>query len=244
MQASYGGPEGLKKLVDACHARGIAVFLDVVYNHLGPEGNYLGKYGPYFTDRYCTPWGYALNFDGAWSDGVREYFSNNPLHWFEHYHLDRLRLDAIHTVYDTGAVSFWELAHGKKRGTGAKAWPSAVLDSGERLEQPQSREDTGGRRLRLYGPVAGRLSSLPVCAALSGGSKILRGLRADGAAGKSLHRWLCAQRRVCRVPQKETRRHLGGCAGRQVCGLHPKPRPGGQPCREPEAVLPGGFRAA
>ncbi|MCC9136085.1 malto-oligosyltrehalose trehalohydrolase [Pontibacter silvestris] len=114
VQASYGGPDSLKKLVDACHTSGIAVFLDVVYNHLGPEGNYFAKYGPYFTDQYCTPWGDALNFDGAWSDGVREYFSNNPLYWFEHYHLDGLRLDAIHTVYDTGAVCFWELTHNKK----------------------------------------------------------------------------------------------------------------------------------
>lgn len=114
VQASYGGPNSFKKLVDACHKRGIAVFLDVVYNHLGPEGNYFGKYGPYFTDKYCTPWGDALNYDGAWSDGVREYFSNNPLYWFEHFHLDGLRLDAIHTVYDTGAICLWELIYNKK----------------------------------------------------------------------------------------------------------------------------------
>ncbi len=111
VQNSYGGPEGLKKLVDACHARGMAVFLDVVYNHQGPEGNYLMQYGPYFTNQYCTPWGDALNFDGEWSDGVREYFSNNPLHWFEHYHIDGLRCDAIHMVFDAGAVHFWELTH-------------------------------------------------------------------------------------------------------------------------------------
>lgn len=106
---SYGGPEGLKKLVDACHSKGIAVFLDLVYNHLGPEGNYFSQYGPYFTDKYCTPWGDALNFDGDWSDGVRDYFSNNALHWFKTYHIDGLRLDAIHMVYDTGAIHFWEL---------------------------------------------------------------------------------------------------------------------------------------
>ncbi|GAA4453721.1 malto-oligosyltrehalose trehalohydrolase [Nibrella saemangeumensis] len=114
VQDSYGGPEGLKKLVDACHQRGIAVFLDVVFNHLGPEGNYLGKFGPYFTDQYCTPWGDALNFDHDWSDGVRDYFSNNALHWFEQYHIDGLRLDAIHTIFDIGAISFWDLLHEKK----------------------------------------------------------------------------------------------------------------------------------
>ncbi|MFT2008044.1 malto-oligosyltrehalose trehalohydrolase [Pontibacter sp. 13R65] len=113
VQQSYGGPDGLKKLVDACHARGIAVFLDVVYNHLGPEGNYFGKFAPYFTDKYSTPWGEAINFDDAWSDGVRDYFSNNPLHWFEHYHIDGLRLDAIHTVFDKKAINFWELTYYK-----------------------------------------------------------------------------------------------------------------------------------
>src|SRR5690606_772996 len=109
VQNTYGGPEGLKKLVDACHRKGIAVFLDVVYNHLGPEGNCFDKFGPYFTDKYKTPWGDAINFDGEWSDGVRDYFSNNPLHWFEHYHLDGLRCDAIHSVFDVGAVNIWEL---------------------------------------------------------------------------------------------------------------------------------------
>ena len=110
VQHSYGGPEGLKKLVDACHSKGIAVFLDVVYNHLGPEGNYFSEYGPYFTKTYTTPWGDALNYDGAWSDGVREFFADTITHWMENYHIDGLRCDAIHTVFDNGAVHFWELA--------------------------------------------------------------------------------------------------------------------------------------
>lgn len=111
VQNSYGGPQGLKKLVDACHQKGIAVFLDVVYNHLGPEGNYFSSFGPYFTNRYCTPWGDAINFDGEWSDGVREYFAGNAVYWFEQFHLDGLRCDAIHAVYDNGAVHFWQLVH-------------------------------------------------------------------------------------------------------------------------------------
>ena len=110
---SYGGPEGLKKLVDACHQKGIAVFLDVVYNHLGPEGNFLSQFGPYFTDKYCTPWGDAFNFDGEWSDGVREYISENPIYWFRNYHIDGLRLDAIHEIYDKGAVTIWQLIQQK-----------------------------------------------------------------------------------------------------------------------------------
>jgi maltooligosyltrehalose trehalohydrolase len=113
VQNSYGGPQGLKKLVDACHQKGMAVWLDVVYNHIGPEGAYLSQYGPYFTTTYCTPWGDAINYDGEWSDGVREYFSNNALYWYLHYHIDGLRCDAVHTVFDNGAVHFWQLTSEK-----------------------------------------------------------------------------------------------------------------------------------
>ncbi|HEY1021688.1 MAG TPA: alpha-amylase family glycosyl hydrolase, partial [Flavisolibacter sp.] len=113
VQDSYGGPEGLKKLVNACHQKGIAVWLDVVYNHIGPEGAYLSPYGPYFTNTYCTPWGDAINFDGEWSDGVRDYFSVNALYWFEQFHIDGLRCDAVHTVFDNGAVHFWQLTSEK-----------------------------------------------------------------------------------------------------------------------------------
>lgn len=108
VQNSYGGATGLKKLVDACHQKGIAVILDVVYNHLGPEGNYFYEFGPYFTKKYCTPWGDAINLDTDWADGVRDFFSDNALYWLEYFHIDGLRLDAIHTVFDSSAVHFWE----------------------------------------------------------------------------------------------------------------------------------------
>lgn len=101
--SAYGGPDGLRALVDAAHRMGIAVVLDVVYNHLGPEGNYLGKCGPYFTDRYRTPWGDALNFDGPGSDEVRRFFIDNALYWLTEFHVDALRLDAIHGICDFGA---------------------------------------------------------------------------------------------------------------------------------------------
>ena len=103
VQNSYGGVDGLKKLVDACHQHSISVILDVVYNHLGPEGNYLWGYGTYFTEKYKTPWGSAVNFDDSYSDGVRDYFVQNVLYWLENYHLDGLRLDAVHAIYDFGA---------------------------------------------------------------------------------------------------------------------------------------------
>lgn len=106
VQNSYGGPEGLKRLVDACHQRGLAVVLDVVYNHLGPEGNYLGDFAPYFTDRYRSPWGQAINFDGAHSDEVRRFFVENALYWVMEFHVDALRIDAVHAILDFSAKPF------------------------------------------------------------------------------------------------------------------------------------------
>ncbi len=106
--APYGGPDGLKALVDAAHSKGMAVLLDVVYNHLGPDGNYLSRFGPYFSDNYSTPWGDAINFDGAGSDEVRDFFTGNAEHWIENYHLDGLRIDAVHAFLDTSAMHFLE----------------------------------------------------------------------------------------------------------------------------------------
>ena len=105
---AYGQPDDLKRLVDACHARGLAVILDVVYNHLGPVGNYLARFGPYFTQRYATPWGQAVNFDGPESDEVRRFFCDNALMWLNDYHFDGLRIDAVHAILDTSAVHFLE----------------------------------------------------------------------------------------------------------------------------------------
>lgn len=107
-QNSYGGPEGFKRLIDACHQRGMAVILDVVYNHLGPEGNYFWGYGHYFTDAYRTPWGSAINFDGPHSDEVRRYFIENALFWITEFRIDALRLDAVHAILDFAATTFLE----------------------------------------------------------------------------------------------------------------------------------------
>lgn len=104
----YGGPDGLKRLVNTCHELGLAVILDVVYNHLGPEGNYLDRFGPYFTERYLSPWGRALNFDGPGSDEVRRFIIDNALMWLKDYHMDGLRLDAVHAIVDTSAVHILE----------------------------------------------------------------------------------------------------------------------------------------
>jgi maltooligosyltrehalose trehalohydrolase len=105
---ALGKPDDLKKLVDACHARGLAVILDVVYNHLGPSGNYLAKFAPYFTKKFASPWGEGINFDGQDSDEVRRFFCDNALMWLRDYHFDGLRLDAVHGIVDTSATHILE----------------------------------------------------------------------------------------------------------------------------------------
>jgi len=108
VQHSYGGPAGLRRLVDAAHAEGIAVVLDVVYNHYGPEGNHLPDFGPYLTDAYDTPWGQAINVDGPDSDEVRRFVVDNAVRWIREFHLDGLRLDAVHAIIDQSAVHLLE----------------------------------------------------------------------------------------------------------------------------------------
>jgi maltooligosyltrehalose trehalohydrolase len=105
---AYGGPEGLKRFVDACHRTGLAVLLDVVYNHFGPVGNYAGNFGPYLTSNHCTPWGDAVNLEFEDSDQVRRFFCDNALMWMEEFHIDGLRLDAVHEYVDRSAINFME----------------------------------------------------------------------------------------------------------------------------------------
>ncbi len=107
-QESYGGPDGLKRLVDACHGRGLGVVLDVVYNHFGPEGNYLGEFGPYLTDHFHTPWGGAVNFGDRGAPEVRRFVIDNALAWYRDYHVDALRLDAVHAYVDLTAFHILE----------------------------------------------------------------------------------------------------------------------------------------
>jgi len=104
----YGGPDGLKRFVDACHVRGLGVVLDVVYNHLGPSGNYLSEFGPYFTETHSTPWGQAINLDAPGSDEVRAWILDNATSWLRDFHFDGLRLDAVHALVDTRAVHILE----------------------------------------------------------------------------------------------------------------------------------------
>ena len=134
---AYGGPDGLKRLVDACHARGLAVILDVVYNHLGPAGNYLTCFGPYFTERYATPWGQAINFDGPDSDEVQRFFCDNALMWLRDYHFDALRIDAVHAILDTSAVHILEQLASKAAGLEAQSGRHLALIAESDLNDPR-----------------------------------------------------------------------------------------------------------
>ncbi|CAG1771911.1 hypothetical protein BAC2_02052, partial [uncultured bacterium] len=148
VQGSYGGPVGLKRLINACHQKQLAVVLDVVYNHLGPEGNYLAEFGPYFSDAYRTPWGAPLNFDGPHSDEVRRFFIDNALYWITEFHIDALRLDAVHAIIDYSARPFLEelaqAVHLKSAGLGRRVYliaESALNDT--RLIRPPERVGMG-----------------------------------------------------------------------------------------------------
>ncbi|MBU7584004.1 MAG: malto-oligosyltrehalose trehalohydrolase [Nostoc sp. TH1S01] len=137
VQNSYGSPADFKQFVNACHANGIAVVLDVVYNHFGPEGNYMGQFAPYFTKTYKTPWGNAMNFDDAYSQGVRNYFIQNALYWLRDFHIDALRLDAIQAIYDLGAKHvLWELAETVHNFSQGETWKRHLIAESD-LNNPQ-----------------------------------------------------------------------------------------------------------
>lgn len=146
VQASYGGAEGLKRLVDEAHRQGIAIILDVVYNHQGPEGNYLSEYGPYFTDKYKTGWGQAINFDDAWCDGVRNFYWQNALMWLDEFRIDGLRLDAVHAIWDFSARHFMEELAAKVKVLEKNSGRKKVLIAEFDLNNPRyiSSPDKGG----------------------------------------------------------------------------------------------------
>jgi maltooligosyltrehalose trehalohydrolase len=143
---AYGGPAGLKRLVDACHAAGLGAVLDVVYNHLGPVGNFLAEFGPYFTDRYKTGWGSALNFDGPGSDEVRRFIVDSALMWIRDYHFDGLRLDAVHAIVDQTPVNILEQLEVEVEALGEKLHRTVFLIAESDLNDPRlmRSRDAGG----------------------------------------------------------------------------------------------------
>ena len=147
--SSYGRPDDLKQLIQAAHSKGLMVFLDVVYNHFGPEGNYLHLYAPqFFTNRHRTPWGDGINFDGPQSTIVRDFFIHNALYWLEEYHLDGLRLDAVHAIVDDSVPDFLtELAQTIRERLGAQRYVHLVLENVDNVARYLSRDSTGAVRL-------------------------------------------------------------------------------------------------
>ncbi len=182
VQDSYGGPQGLKRLVNACHKIGLAVILDVVYNHLGPEGNYLADFGPYFTDRYKTPWGPALNFDGPDSDPVRRYFIDNALYWVCEFHIDALRLDAVHTILDHSPYTFLEQL--ARRSPPSRKDPESpdIAFPGKRRQRRAPDSLARGWRLRSRRPVERRFSPRAARRVDRRTLRLLRGLRQVSAS--------------------------------------------------------------
>ena len=215
-QSSYGGPTGLKKLVDACHQHGLAVVLDVVYNHLGPEGNYLPEFAPCFTDTHHTPWGKAINFDGPESDGVRRFIIDNALYWLTEYHVDALRLDAIHGIYDFGArhildelsQAFQDQARSLQR----QAWLIAESD----LEDVAYHQSPRSGRLRARRAVARRFSPRALCPAHRPKAKAFS--------------WISAPSPICRSPSAKVLFSTGNirAIAAATYGSSSKDRPGEQ----------------
>jgi maltooligosyltrehalose trehalohydrolase len=142
----YGGPNGLKRLVNACHAKGLALILDVVYNHFGPSGNNLPRFGPYLTDRYVTPWGSAVNLDGRGSDEVRRFFCDNAISWMRDYHIDGLRLDAVHAIMDISPLNILEQLAAETADLARQTQRRLVLIAEDDLNDPRvvTSVDCGG----------------------------------------------------------------------------------------------------
>ena len=143
---AYGGPDDVKHFVNTCHAKGLAVLLDVVYNHFGPVGNYVGKYGPYLTDHHSTPWGGAVNFEEAGAAEVRRFLIDNTVMWLRDYHMDGLRLDAVHAFVDRSAIHFLEQLAGEVRSLEAALRKHFVLIAESDLNDPRivKAEEAGG----------------------------------------------------------------------------------------------------
>jgi maltooligosyltrehalose trehalohydrolase len=142
----YGGPDALKRFVDAAHGKGLSVLLDVVYNHFGPVGNYSGKFGPYLVDSHHTPWGNAVNFEDGGAHHVRRFFCDNALMWMRDYHIDGLRLDAVHGFIDRSAIHFLEQLSAEVETLGATLARHFVLIAESDLNDPRvvtSREAGG-----------------------------------------------------------------------------------------------------
>ncbi|MDZ7733580.1 MAG: hypothetical protein U5R31_11250 [Acidimicrobiia bacterium] len=232
---STAAPTGSRRLVDAAHGHGLAVLLDVVYNHLGPEGNVLHQYGPYFTDQYVTPWGPAVNFDGAGSDGVRRYLVENAVRWIRDFHLDGLRLDAVHAIGRSDGPSLRRssiAAVGARRGVRPRTGRSPVIAEcvGERPALvPTARAGRHGPRRAWNDDFHHALHARPSPASTTATTPTIGSLDDLGAA---YDRWCRPRRPVLTVPRPPPRRRpFEGVPDERLVVVRPDPRPGRQPPR-------------
>ena len=224
--SAYGGPHGLARLVDAAHAAGLGVILDVVYNHVGASGvKALEAFGPFFTERHETPWGKAVNFDGEDSDGVREWVLQSATGWVRDFHVDGLRLDAIHAIHDDGARHVLRELAERVRAENRRAL--VVAESG--LNDPKVIRPRAPGRLRPRCRVGRRLPPRPARAAHGRALGVVRGVRPGGAAGQGLPSPARARRRLLDLPPPALRRPRRRPGTRPVRRLQPEPRPGRQP---------------
>ena len=229
-QNSYGGARELQRFVDVCHHKGLAVILDVVYNHLGPEGNVLAEFAPYFNDLYRTPWGPALNFDSAGSDDVRDYFWLNARQWFEDFHIDALRLDAVHAILDTSATPFIAELSQRSHDLGQELARRCDLiaesaSNDPRVVTPLTSGGLGRRRAveRRFSPRAPRLAHGRALG-------VLRGLRRAERLGASDERRIRTAGRVFDLSRSSPRCAVRLDTARAIRRLRPEPRSGGKSC--------------
>ena len=229
-QDSYGGPQ---RPADGwwtpAMPRALAIFLDVVYNHFGPEGNYLAEFGRYFNDRYKTPWGAAVNYDGHGCDAVRDYVLDNVRMWLEEFHFDGLRLDAVHAIFDLGARhilrAIEEMAEESARRRG---WPAIVIGESD-LNDPRLLYPASAAAMAWM--PSGRTTSITPSHAFLTGER--QGYYADFGEPEQLARALetpfVYRVGLQPVPRPQARRERRGPLGRPLRGLPPEPRPGRQP---------------
>ena len=209
------GPEDLKALVDACHARGLAVFLDVVYNHFGPEGNYLHRYAPaFFSPRHRTLWGDGINYDGPGAEVVRSFMIHNTLYWLEEFHLDGLRLDAVNAIVDDSAAHLLvELGRAVAEGPGRERPVHLVLENG--ANEARYLERAAGRRPLYQAQWNDDVHHALHVPAHRRERRLLRGLPAAAAAPRALpHRGLRVPGRALRVSRRR-------CAASRAAHLPP-----------------------
>ena len=241
-QRTYGGPSGLHRLVNACHAHGLAVVLDVVYNHLGPEGNYLAEFGPYFTDRYQTPWGQAINYDGEDARGVRDFIIANALYWVREYHIDGLRLDAIHGIFDASPVHILRELNAAVQRLARRLGRIVPVVAESDLNDRRVIDPVKKGGYGLAGQWSDDFHHCVHTLAYRRTERLLRRFRVAQAVGESVHRRLRLRRPALAVPGPPTRDPHQGRPPRALRGLRPEPRPGGEPGPGRAPFLAGGFR--